>query len=135
MTDKKKLNFRKILLVALMTAVGAGMVLFTGALVWIGIETANLERKALEAFPRDSNATQSMVSYINDSSIPLADRNEMVWAIGRKADREALTALEALYTGEPCDHDAYLCQYELSKAINRCGGSVNFAYSDKRWNR
>lgn len=135
MTERKKPNFRKFLLVALMVTVGAGLILFTGALAWIGFETYALEQKAVAAFPGGTDATQSMLGYINDASLPLSDRNEMVWAIGRKSDRDALPALLALYTGQPCDHDAYLCQYELSKAINRCGGSVQFAYADRRWNR
>lgn len=31
-------------------------------------------------------------------------------------------ALKSVYTGAPCDHDKYLCQYELGKAIKLCGG-------------
>jgi hypothetical protein len=50
----------------------------------------------------------------------------MVWAIGRLSDKNALPYLQTVYTGEPCAHSLYLCQYELAKAINRCGGNVEF---------
>lgn len=58
----------------------------------------------------------------------------MVWAIGQLADERALPALLARYDGEPCRHQQVLCRYELSKAINRCGGKVAFryAYSGKK---
>lgn len=46
-----------------------------------------------------------------------------VWTLGRLRNPTALPALTAAYTGQPCEHDRNLCQYELRKAIKRCGGT------------
>jgi hypothetical protein len=53
----------------------------------------------------------------------LKERNLAIWALGRLGDRSALPALRTAYTGELCRHDTILCQYELEKAIRRCGGT------------
>lgn len=34
----------------------------------------------------------------------------------------AVAVLERYYTGGPCEHDRYLCRYELKKAIDACAG-------------
>ena len=44
----------------------------------------------------------------------------------------SLPVLEAVYTGEPCDHEEVLCQYELEKAIKRCGGTPTPPRKTKR---
>jgi len=52
-------------------------------------------------------------------------RNHAIWALGQLGDKRALPSLEKLYTGEPCDHSKYVCQYELKKAIKLCRGGLN----------
>ena len=61
---------------------------------------------------------------MNSTSHSLRDRIHIgVWTLGRLANPRALPALESVYSGEPCEHDKSLCQYELEKAIRRCGGT------------
>ena len=43
-------------------------------------------------------------------------------ALGQIGDRRAVPVLERFYTGNACRHDEFLCQKELSKAIDRCNG-------------
>jgi hypothetical protein len=60
---------------------------------------------------------------VNSDVHPLRERNLAVWTLGRLRDRRALPSLTAAYTGDLCDHDKTLCQYELEKAIKLCGGT------------
>ena len=52
----------------------------------------------------------------------LKERNGAIWALGQLQDKRALPILEEYYTGEECDHEKYLCQHELRKAINLING-------------
>ena len=65
----------------------------------------------------------ALIEYMNSESHPLKERNRAVWALGRLRDPRALPALEGVYTGDLCEHARFLCQYELEKAIKRCGGN------------
>ena len=47
------------------------------------------------------------------------------------AAQAALPALEAVYTGGQCQHNRLLCQYELEKAIELCGGSPDLLKKSK----
>lgn len=65
----------------------------------------------------------ALIDYLKDESRSYRERNQATWTLGQIADTRALPALEAVYTGAPCDHSRFLCQYELEKAIKRCGGT------------
>ena len=80
---------------------------------------------AQEAHPHPDDDMASLVAYVESSSHTLEARSHLgVWTLGRLADARALPALETYYTGQPCDHEVALCQYELEKAIRRCGGTL-----------
>ncbi len=108
---------------------------YLGLNIYIGINVGRYASIAQKAFPEEKDKICSMIKYINSNDYPLEERNNVVWAVGRLSDKKALPVLQPLYTGEPCNHSLYLCQYELAKAINRCGGNVNFKYKDKKYNR
>jgi len=81
-------------------------------------------RVAQSAHPHPGDDVAALIDFMNSSAHSLRDRNQVaVWTLGRLRKADALPALESVYTGEPCDHDNELCQYELEKAITRCGGS------------
>ena len=94
-----------------------------GAVVWV-IDQSVRENCAMaqQAHPHPGDDVAALVVFMNSDSHPLRGRNHAVWTLGRLRDPKALPALEAAYTGEPCNHDRDLCQYELEKAIKRCGG-------------
>lgn len=103
--------------------------------IYIRINVDKYVSIAQKACPEETDRIYSMIKYITNNDYSLQERNNVVWAIGRLSDKKALPFLQSLYTGEPCNHSLYLCQYELAKAINRCGGSVNYKYKDKKYNR
>jgi len=78
---------------------------------------------AQQAHPCPGDDVGALIAYMNSPEHSLQERNHAVWTLGRLRDTRALPALRAFYTGEPCDHDRDLCQYELNKAIRLCGGT------------
>ncbi len=86
---------------------------------------------AQEAHPHPGDNVAALIDYMNSQQHSLEERNKAVWALGRLRAVEALPAMEALYTGQPCEHEKYLCQYELAKAIKRCGGTPDPPYQSK----
>jgi hypothetical protein len=77
---------------------------------------------AQEAHPSPGDDVTALVAYMNSDGHDLRQRDLAVWTLGRLRDPRALASLQTAYTGEPCDHGGRLCQYELAKAISRCGG-------------
>jgi len=81
---------------------------------------------AQASHPHPGDDVAALIDYVQSESHSLRDRNFAVWALGQARDPRALPVLEAHYTGEKCEHDRYLCQGELAKAIKLCkGGTPN----------
>ena len=66
-----------------------------------------------------------LIAYVKSDGHSFRKRNLAVWALGQIGDKRALPVLNQFYTGGPCDHNHYLCQEELQKAIKLCKGSFN----------
>jgi hypothetical protein len=77
---------------------------------------------AQSAHPHPGDDVAAMLEYVQTDSHSLRDRNLVVWALGQARDSRALPVLESYYTAGKCDHDRYLCQGELAKAIKLCRG-------------
>jgi len=83
-------------------------------------------RVAQQAHPHPGDDVAALIDFMNSTSHSLRDRNHRaIWTLGRLRDPKALPALESVYTGEKCEHNKTLCQYELEKAIKLCGGTPN----------
>jgi hypothetical protein len=67
----------------------------------------------------------ALILFMESGDEPWAKRNRAVWALGQLGDPRALPHLRKHYTGQPCDHSRFLCQYELKKAIRLCEGGRN----------
>jgi hypothetical protein len=80
---------------------------------------------AQRAHPHPGDDVTALIDLMNSDSHSLRGRNLAIWTLGRLRESKALPALTAVYTGEQCNHDKNLCQYELEKAIKRCGGIPN----------
>ena len=89
----------------------------------IGTEVRAVTRQAEAVY--GGQGTEALVKMIADEQRPLPERNRAVWAAGQWGDPRALPLLNTLYTGEECDHDAFLCQRELRKAVALCRGGPN----------
>lgn len=91
--------------------------------IWIG---QSVEEKCVMAQEKyGGECVEALRAKLEDPSVSLDEKNKTVWALGQLGDRKALSVLKKYYTGEPCDHEKYLCQYELEKAIKLLDGGFN----------
>lgn len=77
---------------------------------------------AQQSHPHPGDDVAALIDFMNSDAHSFRERNLAVWTLGHLRDPKALPALESAYTGEECNHDRSLCQYELEKAIKLCGG-------------
>lgn len=106
--------------------IGLGVVFVCFAVFWasvvilIGQEVKERCKTAQERY--DGDCVRALMARVDSEEESFEDRNGAVWTLGRLKDERALPVLKKYYIGEECDHEKYLCQYELEKAIKRCGG-------------
>jgi hypothetical protein len=95
--------------------------------VWICFDIRSgvkkISAEATQQYPGDR--VEALIAYVKSENRSLRKRNFAVWALGQIGDKRALPVLSQFYTGGPCDHNHYLCQGELQKAIKLCQGSFN----------
>jgi hypothetical protein len=91
----------------------------------IGQQVRSAVSRAQSRFPGES--VMALTSVASSDRIDLSERNRAIWALGQLGVPEALPVLESLRTGTECDHDSFVCQYELAKAIKLCSGDLNIS--------
>ncbi len=91
------------------------VVAFLSLRLWILVGARDLGTAAMGEYPGDR--VQALMAFVDSDRHSLDERNRAVWALGQLGDRRALPVVKKYYTGAPCDHARYLCQYELQKAI------------------
>jgi hypothetical protein len=109
-------------------AVAACVFAFVLLSLTIGYHVRAASSKAIAEHSGDR--VTALMAYVSSDSHSLRDRNRATWALGQLGDARALPLLERLHAqheGEPCDHDRYLCQHELNKAIRACSGGTNLS--------
>jgi L-ascorbate metabolism protein UlaG (beta-lactamase superfamily) len=79
-----------------------------------------LGARAMREYPGDE--VEALSAFVQSGRHPLPARNDAIWALAQLADPRALPALHGLETGRSCEHERFVCQYELRKAIDRCSG-------------
>ncbi|MGD9125248.1 MAG: hypothetical protein PVG60_09155 [Desulfarculaceae bacterium] len=89
--------------------------------IWV-IESSLQElcAAAQHSHPHPGDDVAALMDFVASGDHSLKQRNRAVWALGRLCDRRALPLLQTHYNGQPCDHEKFLCQYELKKAIQNC---------------
>jgi len=90
----------------------------------IGHGVRDISQSAMEKYS-SCDEVKALIMFVDSDENSLSERNRAVWALGQIGDKRALEVLRKYYTGKPCEHEKYLCQYELKKAINLCEGGTN----------
>ncbi len=106
-----------VVALAVVLTAGAG---FIGLTWWIQAAARDVGARAMREFPGDD--VEALLTLVQSEGHSLAEPNQAVYALGQIGDRRALPVLQTFYTGRECQHDAFLCQKELAKAIDRCRG-------------
>jgi hypothetical protein len=118
----KRTRIKKIFVYGISLCLVSLTILFV-LLVWqIHSHVEMICVKACQKHPGDR--VEALIAYIFSDEHSLQDRNHAIWALGHIGDERALPALEKLYTGMPCDHEKFVCQYELRKAIDKVKGKT-----------
>ncbi len=115
----------KVLFIVVLVCGGLLGAVYAGVYGWIQWD-AHKKAKTIwmTDYPQAADEIEALIMRMQLEDCRMKDRNMAVWALGRLADERALEALKQEYTGRPCEHDKFLCQYELQKAICRCGGKM-----------
>lgn len=119
---KKQPLFKWVIYLSL-AALTAFILFFLVTSVWIGFSVK--EKCEVSKAKYGGSCQESLVSFLNDETNSLKQRNGAVWALGQLGDPQSLSVLRSYYTGEPCDHKRFLCQYELEKAIKLLESGFN----------
>jgi hypothetical protein len=111
--------------VALAAVIAVPTIGLSGVFWMIRSDVAANVDKAQQEFQGDR--VEALIAFVDSDRHSLAERNRAVWALGQIADPRALAVLRKYYTGAECQHDKFLCQRELKKAIDNC------AHPDANW--
>ena len=91
------------------------IVAFAGVNLMIGLGVDQRSRSAMTQFGGDR--VEALIAQVDCQTCSLYDRTQAVWALGQLRDKRGLPVLYKYYTGKPCDHQRFICQLEISKAI------------------
>lgn len=111
----------KAVLMGVLICLGLSTAAYAGLYGWIQADAYRKADAILIAYPAAHDKVEAAMLQMQSSSCTMRQRNQAVWVLGRLSDEKALPVLEEAYTGQPCEHGTHLCQYELEKAIRRCG--------------
>jgi hypothetical protein len=131
---KKKKNFLIFLTIFLIVLIA--FISYTFFVVYRGVKNNCLAAKS--EFNQD--CVNSLLEVVKSEDKTFRKRNSAIWALGQIADKKVLPFLyelnESLPEGEKCQHDRYLCRYEIQKAIKWCeeGNMTNWMYRNReKW--
>ena len=79
----------------------------------------DISGQARLARPDAADDVTALLAWVADDSLPVAERNRGVWALGQLRDPRALPLLLSLEV-ETCRHGQDICQHELQKAVALC---------------
>jgi hypothetical protein len=125
---KSKLN--RIIFIGGILFIFSLLGVYFAALGWIKHEANLMEKEASVVFKEDK--IESLLALIDSENYTLKEKNNAIWALGVLKDERALPQLESLYTGEECNHNKDLCQYEIKKAILKIKGDFRGSWQASR---
>ena len=107
---------------------GAGIVLGLAVLgiaaIFVSIDVGITKQKqqAMARFP-GRDPSQALIELVDCEKCRLTERNRAVWALGQIREQRALPVLYKYFYDGPCNHEKFICQHELRKALKCIEGS------------
>ena len=71
---------------------------------------------------------EALVSHLNSAQVDLEEKTRAIWVLGELRDERAVPTLQSLHRSERCDHDRFVCQREIRKALRKISGSTPNPY-------
>ena len=87
-------------------------------------ESERITAVYLRAQELPGDQVESLIAFVRAEETPVRDKSTAIMLLGELRDPRALETLEPLYTGAECDHQRFVCQRELGKAIDRVSGKA-----------
>lgn len=96
------------------------LVLLAAGAAWAMIEwgVVSAKRSAEAQFP-GHDASQALIDLVNCEKCAMEQRNRAVWTLGQIREERALAVLHKHFDDGRCDHEKFMCQHELRKALKR----------------
>ena len=116
-------------IVTIFVGIAAAGLFFVSLAIGGGIHSYS--QRAQSMFPGER--VEALIAMVDHRDCSLKDRNHAVWALGQLAEKRALPVLQKYYTGAKCDHERFICQYELRKALNLAAKGRNPSAFLWRW--
>ena len=120
MYKMKNKNLKRLIFLTVVILFAGLFIIYGGLRIWIWTDAKQFAKQATEYFHTDK--TNALLLFIDSDDFTFKEKNKAVWTIGVLKEKEALPKLEMMYTGEACNHDSAICQYELYKAIHKING-------------
>ncbi|MFC1626685.1 HEAT repeat domain-containing protein [Patescibacteria group bacterium] len=121
---KHKIKIQSLVIYGLLVFFGISIIMLFSVSLWIGFGLQTRCNAAKLHYKGD--CVEALTSYVDDKeNRTLQERNNAIWALGHIGDKRALPVLEKYSVGGECDHERYVCQYELEKAKGFINGKVN----------
>lgn len=112
-----------------------GVIIFIITSLWIGSDVRRYCKSAKKIYTGD--CVSALSEMVDDTSMPLRDRNHAIWALGQIGNPKALSYITKNYTGKTPEKeslDTKLSQYEMTKAIKLMQGGFNISAIVWRYN-
>lgn len=114
-------KFIKIVFILFISGITCLVVGYIGLWIWIMSDVNKYCNYATSHYPGDK--VEALISELKSESATLEEKNHVIWTLEYVGDYRALSTLKGLQTGERCDHQKYVCQRELLRAIGNIEGS------------
>ena len=111
----------KILIITSSVLITILLVTYIGLWFWIKSDINKYSESAMSMFPGDR--VEALISVLKSETLSLSEKNHAIWTLEYVGDERALEVLKKLQTGTECNHNKYVCQRELQKAIGNIEGS------------
>lgn len=115
------LRVNKFLIIVMVILVSSVLIIYMGLRVWIKSDIDRHVSYAVNEYGGDR--VEALIEVLNSETAPLKAKNDAVWTLTYIGDQRALPVLKSLQTGQECDHDRYVCQRELKRAISQIEGT------------
>jgi len=71
---------------------------------------------------------EALLAYLRSDATSFEEKNRAIWVLGELRDPAALDDLRALQRPGECDHERFICQREVNKAIAKIEGDTPNPY-------
>jgi len=119
--ETRRLKILRIVFIVFISGIACLLIGFIGMRFWIKSDINKYCNNATILYPGDK--VEALIAVVKSESSTLEEKNHAIWTLEYVGDYRALSTLKEMQTGKSCDHQQYVCQRELLRAIGNIEGS------------